>query len=80
MRSSISNLSLYRATRLARAQSMWRDAAHLVSLRWELFLEADTETRAFAFSSYVAALDAEEAAAAEMSRLVPGTAAHSMAA
>lgn len=42
----------------------WRAAAALVSARWALFLEARPEARSWAFASYVAALDAEEAAAA----------------
>ena len=45
----------------------WREAARLVSARWALFLEAGPEARSWAFASYVAALDAEEAAAAAMS-------------
>jgi hypothetical protein len=51
-----------------RAQTLdaWREAANLVSTRWQLFLEAESEGRRWAFASYVAALDAEEAAAAEM--------------
>jgi hypothetical protein len=44
----------------------WRDAARLVSIRWALFLRAEASYRAFAFESYLAALDAEEAAAAEL--------------
>jgi len=47
------------------ALEAWRDAARLVSTRWEVFREADAESRPWAFASYVAALDAEEAAAAE---------------
>ena len=50
---------------------MWREAASLVSTRWQVFLEAEPESRAWAFASYVAALDAEEAAAAEMAALCP---------
>jgi hypothetical protein len=42
----------------------WRDAAELVSSRWRTYLESEREGRPFAFASYVAALDAEEAAAA----------------
>jgi hypothetical protein len=51
-----------------RTQSLevWRDAEQLVASRWDAFLEAEPETRRFAFASYVAALDAEEAAAAEL--------------
>jgi hypothetical protein len=53
----------------AQAHDAWRDAANLVSTRWRLFVEADSEGRRWAFASYVAALDAEEAAAAEMASL-----------
>jgi hypothetical protein len=53
----------------AEALDAWRDAANLVSTRWQLFLEAESESRRWAFASYVAALDAEEAAAAEMAAL-----------
>jgi len=48
---------------------VWREAADLVSIRWQLFLEAESEGRQWAFASYVAALDAEEAAAADMAEL-----------
>ena len=50
----------------AEALEVWRDAEQLVSTRWDAFLEAGPETRRFAFASYVAALDAEEVAAAEL--------------
>jgi hypothetical protein len=50
----------------ARAVETWREAAGLVATRWQVFLEAEPESRAWAFASYVAALDAEEAAAAEV--------------
>jgi len=53
----------------AQALDAWREAANLVSTRWRLFLEAESEGRRWAFASYVAALDAEEAAAAEMAAL-----------
>jgi hypothetical protein len=53
----------------AQALDAWREAASLVATRWQLFLEADPEGRRWAFGSYVAALDAEEAAAAEMASL-----------
>ena len=59
----------------ARALETWRDAASLVSIRWHVFLEAEPESRAWAFASYVAALDAEEAAAAEMAAVSSGIAA-----
>jgi hypothetical protein len=53
----------------AQALEAWREAANLVSTRWQLFLEAESEGRRWAFASYVAALDAEEAAAAGMAAL-----------
>jgi hypothetical protein len=53
----------------ARALDTWREAASLVATRWQVFLEAEPESRAWAFASYVAALDAEETAAAEMADL-----------
>jgi hypothetical protein len=59
----------------AQALDAWRAAANLVSTRWQLFLEAESEGRRWAFASYVAALDAEEAAAADMAALAPALAA-----
>jgi hypothetical protein len=59
----------------AQAFDVWREAANLVSMRWQLFLEAESEGRQWAFASYVAALDAEEAAAAEMAALAAAMAA-----
>ena len=59
----------------ARALETWREATSLVATRWQNFLDAEPESRAFAFASYVAALDAEEAAAAEMAALVSSVAA-----
>jgi hypothetical protein len=53
----------------AQALEAWREAASLVARRWQLFLAADAEGRRWAFASYVAALDAEEVAAAEMAAL-----------
>jgi hypothetical protein len=58
-----------------RAAETWREAASLVATRWRLFLDAEPKSRAFAFASYVAALDAEEAAAAEMAALSSSVAA-----
>jgi hypothetical protein len=51
------------------ALEAWRDAEQLVSTRWDAFGDAEPETRSWAFASYVAALDAEEAAAAELASL-----------
>ena len=56
-----------RVSQEAQALDAWREAADLVSVRWATFLEADAETRRWAFASYVAALDAEEAAARTLS-------------
>ncbi len=47
----------------------WRNAAKLVWTRWEAFLDAPRDTRARAFAAYLAALDAEAAAAAEIADL-----------
>jgi hypothetical protein len=53
----------------------WRDAAELVSSRWRTYLDAEPDHRAFAFASYVSALDAEEAAAVGMLAVTSRTAA-----
>ena len=53
----------------------WREAAELVSSRWQTYVDAEPEGRAFAFASYLSALDAEEAAAAGMRTLVSRAAA-----
>jgi hypothetical protein len=47
----------------------------VVAARWRVFLQAGPEDRAWAFASYVAALDAEEAAAAEVAALSSSVAA-----
>jgi hypothetical protein len=52
-----------------RALVGWREAADLVRRRWTIYLAVEPEARTFAFASYLAALDAEEAAAAEMAAL-----------
>ena len=52
-----------------RALDIWRDAASLVAFRWRAFLDADAASRPGAFAAYVAALDAEEAAATDMHML-----------
>jgi hypothetical protein len=66
----IRNFAIYRTRQLSAARARWRAAAAVVSMRWDAFLRSEAETRAFAFRSYVAALDAEEAAAAEIVRLL----------
>jgi hypothetical protein len=57
---------LYQAQLQARALDMWRDAELLVQLRWDDFLAADRASHRDAFAAYVAALDAEAAAAGEL--------------
>ena len=58
-----------------RAVETWREAADLVSTRWAMFLESKPPERRGAFAAYVAALDAEEAAAARITRLAVRSAA-----
>ena len=58
----------YEAQLQARALDTWRDAELLVQLRWDDFLVADRASRRGAFAAYVAALDAEAAAAGELAR------------
>jgi hypothetical protein len=53
----------------AQALDAWREAADLVATRWQRFAEAESEGRRWAFAAYVAALDAEAAAAAELAAL-----------
>jgi hypothetical protein len=67
----------FRARSRARSLERWRQAATLVGVRWRVFLEAEPPppSRAWAFASHVAALDAEEAAAAEMAARPSGLAA-----
>jgi hypothetical protein len=55
----------------ARSLDGWRAAALLVWARWEAFLEAPPDTRGRAFAAYLAALDAEAAAAGEIADLSP---------
>ena len=69
---SLIDAALLGAGRPARARKRWLDAERLVSTRWEVFVAAEPEARAFAFASYLAALDAEETAAAEMASLASG--------
>jgi hypothetical protein len=57
------------------ALETWRAAAHCVSARWDRFVHAEPELRVFAFASYVAALDCEEAAAADLAALAQPVAA-----
>ena len=47
----------------ARALEAWREAELQVHARWDAFLGADRGSRRAAFAAYLAALDAEAAAA-----------------
>jgi hypothetical protein len=67
---------LFASRRLSRARNEWREAARVVADRWDVFLRAEAESRAFAFTSFAAALDAEEAAAAQIAGLVQAPAAY----
>jgi hypothetical protein len=53
---------------VTRARGRWRDAARVVAMRWDTFLGSEAPFRPLAYASYLAALDAEEAAAAEVAR------------
>jgi hypothetical protein len=57
---------LYQAQLQARALNAWRDAELVVRARWDAFLVADGASRRHAFAAYVAALDAEAAAAGDL--------------
>jgi hypothetical protein len=57
---------LHQAQLQVRALNAWRDVELLVHLRWDSFLVADRASRRGAFAAYVAALDAEAAAAGEL--------------
>jgi hypothetical protein len=55
-----------KSDRAGRALEQWRRQARLVARLWETYLAASREDRAAAFGAYIAALDAEEAAATEL--------------
>jgi hypothetical protein len=58
-----------------RALDAWRMASSLVSARWDLYKAAERGARAAAFAAYVAAVDHEADAAAELAALsCPGLA------
>jgi hypothetical protein len=48
------------------AWEIWCAAEELVSERWQAYLDAGEAGRKWAFAAYVAALDAEEHAAADL--------------
>ena len=51
------------------ALDVWRRAEVLVVARWDAFLAAEPDSRLDAYAAYAAALDAEEAAAADLALL-----------
>jgi hypothetical protein len=53
---------------VTRARGRWRDATRVVAMRWDNFLGCEAPLRPLAYTSYLAALDAEEAAAAEVAK------------
>jgi hypothetical protein len=57
---------LYQAQMQARALDAWRDSELTVRERWDAFLVADGASRRDAFAAYMAALDAEAAAAGDL--------------
>jgi hypothetical protein len=63
------SIALFADKRRTGALERWRDTASVVATRWQVFLEAEPGGRTWAFACYVAALDAEEAAAAELAAL-----------
>jgi len=64
-----SSTQLFPVYRRTRAIEQWREAARLVWTRWDAFQEAEPQARRWTFAAYVAALDAESAAAAEVASL-----------
>jgi hypothetical protein len=63
-------MTRYPATRRYReALEKWRSAAEMARDRWTQFSIADRAARPFMFAAYTAALDREEAAAAELALL-----------
>jgi hypothetical protein len=65
-RSSISPCQLDPVTRM---RLRWWEAARTVSARWEAVVSAEPQARRLLYAAYLAALDAEEAAAAEVALL-----------
>ena len=53
---------------VACAPGRWRDAARVVAMRWDGYLGCEAPLRSLAYTSYLAALVAEEAAAAEVAK------------
>jgi hypothetical protein len=58
-----------RAELRARALETWRNAEELVAVLWRTYLAAERETRPAVFAAYLAALDAEAAAAENLARM-----------
>jgi hypothetical protein len=69
-----SSISPFQLDCVTRMRLRWREAARTVSTRWDAVLCAEPRMRSLVYAAYVAALDAEEAAAAEMALLSHSTA------
>jgi len=54
------------ASALEEALESWRLASQVVDARWDAFVHAESDTRRAAFALYLAALDAEQAAAEDL--------------
>jgi hypothetical protein len=69
--SSVYTQAPFRHVQTPRADALrvWRTAAQLVSARWNRVLKADPSLRRECYAAYVAALDVEAAAAAELAAL-----------
>jgi hypothetical protein len=66
---SLPGTPFYRAELRAQALEIWRSAERLVADRWCAYLDSAGEARPHVFAAYVAALDAEAAAADDLARL-----------
>ena len=67
MVSTARTIPLFAMPGRAEAVENGRAAASRVATSWQVFLESEPECRAWAFASHVAAMDAEEAAASDLS-------------
>jgi hypothetical protein len=56
----------YQGRPQVRALNAWRHAEQVVRLHWDAFLVAEGASRRDAFTAYIAALDAEAAAAGDL--------------
>jgi hypothetical protein len=69
------NTTLLAPRSSVQALDRWREAAVYVETRWRAVREAEPDSRAWAYASFFAALDAEKASAADLAALSLDTAA-----